>query len=190
MSESNSAMDTIAAISTPPGRGGIGIVRLSGPEAAAIAVRLVRLRQPLEHARARVADVLDQSIEEGGSAPIDEAVVTYFAAPNSYTAQDLVEIAAHGSPVVLDQMLRSALGLGARLAEPGEFTQRAFLAGRSGARPNRGANADAGSTGSQPNGWRAQPPSGSDQAIACRTHRIARGWYRFCGRRCERSTST
>jgi tRNA modification GTPase len=126
------AVDTIAAISTPPGRGGIGIVRLSGPLAAEIAVQLVRLRQPLEHARARVADVLDasQRAESGNDERIDEAVVTYFAAPNSYTADELVEIAAHGSPVVLEMLLRRALELGARLAEPGEFTQRAFLAGK------------------------------------------------------------
>src|ERR1700751_54334 len=87
-------VDTIAAISTPPGRGGIGIVRLSGPQAAAIAVQLVRLRQPLEHARARLADVLDVpalDAPEGGGERIDEAVVTFFAAPNSYTAEDLVE---------------------------------------------------------------------------------------------------
>jgi tRNA modification GTPase len=121
--------DTIAAVSTPPGRGGIGIVRLSGPEAAPIAAQLVRLRQPLEHGRARLADVLDEDsgIDAGR---IDEAVVTYFAAPHSYTAEDLVEIAAHGSPVVLELLLRRALELGARLAEPGEFTQRAFLAGK------------------------------------------------------------
>jgi len=130
--------DTIAAISTPPGRGGIGIVRLSGPQSASIAAQLVRLRQPLEHARARLADVLDAP----GSSPdidsdaasdpvrIDEALVTFFGAPHSYTAEDLVEIAAHGSPVVLDLLLRRALSLGARLAEPGEFTQRAFLSGR------------------------------------------------------------
>ena len=130
--------DTIAAISTPPGRGGIGIVRLSGPEAASIAAQLVRLRQPLEHARARLADVLDvldapdSGVDAGHDslARIDEALVTFFAAPPSYTAEDLVEIAAHGSPVVLELLLRRALDLGARLAEPGEFTQRAFLAGR------------------------------------------------------------
>ncbi|WP_058187088.1 tRNA uridine-5-carboxymethylaminomethyl(34) synthesis GTPase MnmE [Terracidiphilus gabretensis] len=122
------AVDTIAAISTPPGRGGIGIVRLSGPEAAEIGVQLVRLRQPLEHARARLADVLDA---DGTDAErIDEAMVTYFAAPNSYTGEELVEIAAHGSPVVLELLLRRGLELGARLAEPGEFTQRAFLAGK------------------------------------------------------------
>ena len=145
-------IDTIAAISTPPGRGGIGIVRLSGPEAASIAAQLVRLRQPLEHARARLADVLDEAddsaapgqggavdqggaadrgaLASGGIARIDEALVTFFAAPRSYTAEDVVEIAAHGSPVVLELLLRRSLNLGARLAEPGEFTQRAFLAGR------------------------------------------------------------
>ena len=120
-------VDTIAAISTPPGRGGIGIVRLSGPEAASIAAQLVRLRQPLEHARARLAEVLD---EESSDERIDEAMVTWFAAPNSYTGDELVEIAAHGSPVVLDLLLRRALALGARLANPGEFTERAFLAGK------------------------------------------------------------
>jgi tRNA modification GTPase len=124
-----SSNDTIAAVSTPPGRGGIGIVRLSGPEAASIAAQLVRLRQPLEHGRARLADVLD---EDSGSdaGRIDAAVVTYFGAPHSYTSEDLVEIAAHGSPVVLELLVNRALKLGARLAEPGEFTQRAFLAGK------------------------------------------------------------
>jgi tRNA modification GTPase len=122
------AIDTIAAISTPLGRGGIGIVRLSGPLARSIAGQLVHLRQPLEHARARLADVLDPSASE--PARIDEAFVTFFEAPNSYTSEDLVEIAAHGSPVVLDHLLRRAIALGARLAEPGEFTQRAFLSGR------------------------------------------------------------
>ncbi|MFZ0746463.1 MAG: tRNA uridine-5-carboxymethylaminomethyl(34) synthesis GTPase MnmE [Terracidiphilus sp.] len=128
MTESSIATDTIAAISTPPGRGGIGIVRLSGPEAGSIAAQLVSLRQSMEHARARLADVLDAP--ESGGRHIDEAVVTWFGAPNSYTAEDVVEIAAHGSPVVLELLLRRAMDLGARLAEPGEFTQRAFLAGK------------------------------------------------------------
>jgi tRNA modification GTPase len=120
--------DTIVAISTPPGRGGIGIVRLSGPESAQIATQLVSLHHPMEHGRARLADVLDAAAD--AVERIDEAVVTFFAAPNSYTSDDLVEIAAHGSPVVLDLLLRRALELGARLAEPGEFTQRAFLSGK------------------------------------------------------------
>jgi tRNA modification GTPase len=121
-------VDTIAAISTPPGRGGIGIVRLSGPQSTSITAQLVRLRQPLEHARTRLAEVLDEN--DSSEDRIDEAVVTFFAAPNSYTGDELVEIAAHGSPVVLDLLLRRALGLGARLANPGEFTERAFLAGK------------------------------------------------------------
>ena len=104
-----SNIDTIAAISTPPGRGGIGIVRLSGSQAASIAAQLVRLRQPLEHGRARVADVLDApggGVEHDEPGRIDEALVTWFAAPNSYTAEDMVEIAAHGSPVVLELLLQ------------------------------------------------------------------------------------
>ena len=120
-------VDTIAAISTPPGRGGIGIVRLSGPDSASIAAQLVSLRQPLEHSRARLASVLD---EAESSQQLDEAIITFYAAPNSYTGDDLIEIAAHGSPVVLDLLLRRALSLGARLANPGEFTERAFLSGK------------------------------------------------------------
>jgi tRNA modification GTPase len=120
------ADETIVAMSTPPGRGGIGIVRLSGPHAVSIAQGLIRLQAPLEHARARLAAIPDPA--SGGS--IDEAVVTYFAAPRSYTGEDLVEIAAHGSPVVLDLLVREALAAGARLARPGEFTERAFLSGR------------------------------------------------------------
>jgi tRNA modification GTPase len=121
--------DTIAAVSTPPGRGGIGIVRLSGHDAASIAAQLVQLRQPLEHGRARLADVMDEN-SGSDAGRIDEAVVTYFGAPHSYTAEDLVEIAAHGSPVVLELLLSRAVKLGARLARPGEFTERAFLAGK------------------------------------------------------------
>jgi tRNA modification GTPase len=118
--------DTIVAISTPPGRGGIGIVRLSGLEARTIAEPMLRLRHPLAPAQARFAEVLDTST----GVKLDEAVVTYFPAPNSYTGEDIVEIAAHGAPVVLEAIVRQTLSLGARLAEPGEFTRRAFLNGR------------------------------------------------------------
>src|SRR5579863_3281211 len=114
MSSTEAGTDTIVAISTPPGRGGIGIVRLSGPEAASIGAQLVSLRQPLEPGRARLADVMDDSA--GDAARIDESVVTYFAAPHSYTSENVVEIAAHGSPVVLELLLRRAMNLGARLA--------------------------------------------------------------------------
>ncbi len=124
----HTTIDTIVAISTPPGRGGIGIVRLSGPDAIAIASPMLRLKNPLAHGRARFAEILDP--EASGEGRIDEAVVTLFAAPNSYTGEDIVEIAAHGAPVVLDLLLRLALERGARLADPGEFTQRAFLSGR------------------------------------------------------------
>ena len=116
------------AISTPPGRGGIGIVRLSGPAAVVIATPMLRLKAALAHAQARFAEILDSASASGER--IDEAIVTLFAAPNSYTGEDIVEIAAHGSPVVLDLLLRRAIENGARIAEPGEFTQRAFLSGR------------------------------------------------------------
>jgi tRNA modification GTPase len=117
--------DTIVAISTPPGRGGIGIVRLSGPRARTIAEPLLKLRHPLAPAQARFAQILDTTGET-----LDEAVVTWFQAPHSYTSEDIVEIAAHASPVLLDHLLRQCVSAGARLAEPGEFTQRAFLSGR------------------------------------------------------------
>ncbi|HKR28793.1 MAG TPA: GTPase, partial [Acidobacteriaceae bacterium] len=120
------AQETIVAVSTPPGRGGIGIVRLSGPHALDIGTGLVRLRGTPEHARARLAEIPDPDT----GATIDEAVVTYFAGPRSYTGEDLVEIAAHGSPVILEMLVRLAVRAGARLARPGEFTERAFLSGR------------------------------------------------------------
>jgi tRNA modification GTPase len=132
-------VDTIVAISTPPGRGGIGIVRLSGPAAVAVAGEVVELSAPLKHARARRARVLDPASRNdspSGNRTIDEALVTAFIAPRSYTGEDVVEIAAHGSPVILEAIVRAALnhgarlGLHVRLAAPGEFTQRAFLSGR------------------------------------------------------------
>ena len=116
--------DTIVAIATPPGRGGIGVVRLAGPEARAIAGRMLRLGREWEAGRAVRCDLV-----ESGSR-IDEVVVTYFAAPHSYTTDDIVEISAHGSPVVLRHIVELSLAGGARLAEPGEFTMRAFLNGR------------------------------------------------------------
>lgn len=126
-----SFQDTIVAVSTPPGRGGIGIVRLSGPHAKQIAEPVLKLRQPLAHAAARFAEIVSHDLQDNqDAAKLDEAVVTYFAAPNSYTMEDVVEIAAHGSPVVLDFLVRHALAHGARLARPGEFTERAFLSGR------------------------------------------------------------
>ncbi len=118
--------DTIVAISTPPGRGGIGVVRIAGNEARAIAGPMLRLRHALEAGRAHFGEL----IEPGSGERIDEVVATYFAKPHSYTTDDIVEISGHGSPVVLQRIVRMALDRGARLAEPGEFTMRAFLNGR------------------------------------------------------------
>ena len=137
-----STTDAIVAIATPPGRGGIGVVRVSGPAAHAIAQRLVTRRDPFEPRHATLTRVRQpasaetpaagQSAGEGGraNATIDEVVVTYFPAPRSYTGEDVVEISAHGSPFVLRTIVESAIEAGARLAEPGEFTLRAFLNGR------------------------------------------------------------
>lgn len=124
--------DTIVAIATPPGRGGIGVVRLSGPHARSIAEPILRLSSPLAPGRARFAELLDPTVlASTGPAPVlDQAVVTFFAAPHSYTSEDVVEISTHGSPVLLEAILRHATAAGARLAKPGEFTQRAYLSGR------------------------------------------------------------
>ena len=122
--------ETIVAISTPPGRGGIGIVRLSGPQSKEIAESVLCLRTPLAPAMARFAEIVERKPGDNGSSKLDEAIVTWFAAPHSYTGEDVVEIAAHGSPVVLEYLVRHALTHGARLARPGEFTERAFLSGR------------------------------------------------------------
>ena len=121
--------DTIVAIATPPGRGGIGILRLSGPDALSIATPLLRLRGPLKPQRARLCEIVDPSTPDSATR-LDEAIATFYAAPRSYTGEDVLEIAAHGSPVVLDFLLRHTLANGARLANPGEFTERAFFAGR------------------------------------------------------------
>ncbi len=120
--------DTIVAIATPSGRGGIGVVRLSGPEAKNIAQPMLRLAHSddLQPNRAHFSEL----IEPGTGERIDEVVVTYFAKPHSYTTDDVVEISCHGSPVVLRHVLEMAMQRGARLAEPGEFTMRAFLNGR------------------------------------------------------------
>ncbi|WP_263410963.1 tRNA uridine-5-carboxymethylaminomethyl(34) synthesis GTPase MnmE [Terriglobus tenax] len=117
--------ETIVAIATPPGRGGIGIVRLSGSLAKQIAEPMLQLRAPLEAGRARFGELVDEQGEK-----LDEVVATFFAAPHSYTSDDVVEIAAHGAPVVLEAIVRRAIASDARLARPGEFTERAFLSGR------------------------------------------------------------
>lgn len=113
-------------MATPPGRGGIGVVRLSGPAAGEIAGRMLRSKTAWEPGRAWLTELVEPATGER----IDEAVLTYFAKPHSYTTDDVVEISAHGSPVVLRHIVELATEAGARLAEPGEFTMRAFLNGR------------------------------------------------------------
>jgi tRNA modification GTPase len=163
--------DTIVAIATPPGRGGIGVVRLAGTKAREIAAPMLRLKHDLEPGRAIFGELIEPcgagapsagsgqaiareapettSSQVGTAAPgcpaeqssavivpdqqtqrIDEVVVTYFAKPHSYTTDDIIEISAHGSPVVLRHIVELCIAAGARLAEPGEFTMRAFLNGR------------------------------------------------------------
>ena len=118
--------DTIVAIATPPGRGGIGVVRLSGPRAVQIAGTLLENPTPLAARTATFARVIDPAT----SRVLDQVVATWFAAPHSYTGEDVVEISGHGSPVLLHRIVEIAIAHGARLAEPGEFTLRAFLSGR------------------------------------------------------------
>ncbi len=144
--------DTIIAIATPPGRGGIGVIRIAGPDARNIAAPMLRLRHELEPGRVVFGELIEPaaateqvkiptlsqedattvrpSHSNTQSDRIDEIVVTYFAKPHSYTTDDIVEISAHGSPVVLRHIVELCTAAGARLAEPGEFTMRAFLNGR------------------------------------------------------------
>ncbi len=116
--------DTIAALSTPPGRSGIAVVRISGPQAAAIAALLA----PGIRLAARTA-ALGKIADAAGNA-VDRALLTFFPKPNSYTGEDVVEISSHGSLPVVRFVIERAVELGARLAEPGEFTRRAYLNSR------------------------------------------------------------
>ncbi len=116
--------DTIVAIATPVGRGGIGVVRISGPAAAGAAAVISERTAPLEPRRATLTRVL------AGDTAIDRAVLTFFPGPHSYTGEDVLEISAHGSPVLLEAIVHASMAAGARLAEPGEFTLRAYLRGR------------------------------------------------------------
>jgi tRNA modification GTPase len=112
---------TIAAIATAPGRGGVGVVRLSGKNLLSLAQKLSGGKTPVPR-RVMYTDFVD---EQG--AVIDNGLLLYFAAPASFTGEDVVELQGHGGPVVLQMLLQRCLQLGARLAEPGEFTKRAFL---------------------------------------------------------------
>jgi tRNA modification GTPase len=119
--------DTIVAISTPPGRGGLGVVRISGAEAVAVAGKILRF--PSGHTWRSWSAALAELPDELGRA-VDQVVVTFFERPRSYTAEDVIEISCHGSPVVLRYAMERAMAEGARPAEPGEFTLRAYLNGR------------------------------------------------------------
>jgi tRNA modification GTPase len=117
--------ETIAAIATPPGRGAIAIVRLSGPDARAVGARVFRARRPLADRRATFGRVVDAN-----GATIDEGLALFFAAPRSYTGEDVLELHVHGSTVVARDVLLACFAAGARQAQAGEFTRRAFLAGK------------------------------------------------------------
>ena len=116
--------DTIVAIATPPGRGGIGVVRVSGIGARDVAAAIGDPGRPLEPRHATLIRV------RSSAGVIDRAIVTFFPAPHSYTGEDVLEISAHGSPLVLRSLVEASMAAGARLAEPGEFTLRAYLRGR------------------------------------------------------------
>jgi tRNA modification GTPase len=124
---SQSSEDTIVAISTPAGRGGLGVVRLSGASAIEIATRLIKLPKLLLETQRATRGTFTE-VESGRV--LDQVVVTCFRAPHSYTAEDVVEISCHGAPVILRYLEECCLAEGARAAEPGEFTLRAFLNGR------------------------------------------------------------
>ena len=112
--------DTIVAAATPPGRGGIGIVRISGPKAPQIATQLVGEQPPARRA------IFTRFLDATGAA-LDAGLVLFFPAPHSYTGEHVLELHGHGGPVVLEALVQRALELGARRAQAGEFTQRAFL---------------------------------------------------------------
>lgn len=117
-------LDTIVAAATPPGRGGVGIVRISGPLVCSIADQILRRQKkgPLQPRYAHYAQFIDADSEL-----IDEGIALYFPKPNSFTGEEVIELQGHGGPVVMDRIIRRATQLGARLARPGEFSERAFL---------------------------------------------------------------
>lgn len=121
--------DTIAAIATPLGSGGVGIIKISGPQAEPIARQIFRPARPADHFTPRTLHY-GQIIYPGANDPIDEALVAFMPGPHSYTRQDVVEIQSHGGTVALQEILRVVLSLGARPATPGEMTLRAFINGR------------------------------------------------------------
>ena len=118
--------DTIVALATPPGIGAIGVIRLSGDKAIEIANELF----PSKDLRQQASHTIHVGVIEDKEAALDEVVVSLYKGPRSYTGEDVVEISGHGSPFVLQQIISACIQQGARLAKPGEFTQRAFLKGK------------------------------------------------------------
>ena len=120
----NSYQDTIAAIATPPGKGGVGIIRVSGPKAEEIGQRILG-KKDLKPRYAHYGSFLEASTE--GPKTLDQGIALYFPGPNSFTGEDVLELQGHGGPVILDCLLREVISAGARMARPGEFSERAFL---------------------------------------------------------------
>jgi tRNA modification GTPase len=120
--------DTIVAIATPAGRGSIGVIRISGGDAQGVASRILIRDVPLQPRHATFTRV--RACAGESARPVDEVIATWFPAPQSYTGEHVIELSTHGSPVVLQQVLKSAIDAGARLARPGEFTLRAFVNGK------------------------------------------------------------
>src|SRR4051812_11931653 len=118
--------DTIVALATPAGVSAIGIVRLSGTNAVAIASKLF----PSKNLLSQPTHTLHVGFLKSGDTIIDEVVIGLYRSPRSYTGEDLVEVSGHGSPFILQQIIDACIQKGARLARPGEFTQRAFLNGK------------------------------------------------------------
>ena len=173
-----STSDTIVAIATPAGRGGIGVVRISGPSAGEVASGLLQLDAPLQPRHATFARTHG-----------DQVVATYFPAPHSYTGEHVVEISAHGSPVVLRQIVEQAIALGAQARRAGRvhasrISQRPdrSRAGRGGRRSHRRRDAAAGARGVRSTGRHADRAHRRDRRRAVRSHREARGVARFSGR--------
>jgi tRNA modification GTPase len=117
---SNQLTDTIAAVATPPGRGGVGIIRISGPGVPAVAEQLLGGLPPPRTAR-------HQQFSDADGEALDDGLSLYFPAPRSFTGEDVLELQGHGGPVILDLLLARVLSLGVRQAQPGEFSERAFL---------------------------------------------------------------
>src|SRR3990167_6550651 len=117
--------DTITAIATPAGRGGVGIVRISGVDAKKIALKIIESHTHTHTLTHRAAHFV--KFHNAENAIIDEGIILFFENPHSFTGEDVVELQSHGSPIVLDQLIKTAIYHGARMSNPGEFSQRAFL---------------------------------------------------------------